>query len=429
MRKLLAFYKLFCFLNYPIWVFVLGLRRLKGKEHKDRYREKLGYYKYNRPQNEVIWINSLGLGETLSLTFFLEQLSKYYPDKTLLLTSSTLQSQIALEEIPLSDNIVHQFAPVDNYKVLKRFFDYWDPKIALFSELDIWPLRVSEVKKRKKPLLLINSRMNEKKRRARKWLGTSFSYTLKAFDHIFLQDESSRSHFVDFGVDETKITVHGPLKSAGTIFPDFNTTEKKIKKILQGKLIWTAASLHHREENEILEAYKLAKRKLPNLVLVIVPRAIESRINTKRKTKLYSDQVILRTEKDHMPDKDTEIIVVARVGELGLWYKLSFISFIGNSLNYKEIKTGKNPYEALQAKTTVIHGPRMLEPGYEKLVSLGISDVVFDKYDIYEALVKYSHYDNRLTKIRFGSNLIDQNKSIVKLIIKDLDAIYKKRGP
>ena len=157
---MLTFYKLFCFLNYPIWVLVLGLRRLKGKEHKERYGEKLGYYKYNRPQNEVIWINSLGLGETLSLTFFLEQLSKYYPDKTLLLTSSTLQSQIALENIPLSDNIVHQFAPIDNYKVLKRFFDHWSPRMALFSELDIWPLRVSEVKKRKTPILLINSRMN-----------------------------------------------------------------------------------------------------------------------------------------------------------------------------------------------------------------------------------------------------------------------------
>ena len=425
---MLTFYKLFCFLNYPIWVFVLGLRRLKGKEHKERYREKLGYYKYNKPQNEVIWINSLGLGETLSLTFFLKQLSKYYPDKTILLTSSTLHSQIALENIHLSDNIVHQFAPVDNYKALKRFFDHWNPKIALFSELDIWPLRVSEVKKRKTPILLINSRMNEKKKRTRKWLGNSFSETLKAFDHIFLQDESSRSHFIDFGVDEKKITVHGPLKSAGSVFPDCGAAEKKIKKILKGKLIWTAASLHHREEIEILEAYKLAKLKLPNLVLVIVPRAIESSRNTLKKTKMYSDKVTSRTENHHMPDKNTEIIVVGRVGELGLWYKLSFTSFIGNSLNYKEIKTGKNPYEALQAKTTVIHGPKMLEPGYEKLVSLGISDIVFDRHDICQSLVTYSYSASRIQKIKQGSNLLAQNKNMVKSIIEDLDYIYKKRG-
>ena len=70
-----------------------------------------------------------------------------------------------------------------------------------------------------------------------------------------------------------------------------------------------------------------------------------------------------------MPNKKTEIFVVGRVGELGLWYKLSFVSFIGNSLNYEKIKTGKNPYEALQAKSVIIHGPRYLEHGYEKLSS------------------------------------------------------------
>ena len=190
----------------------------------------------------------------------------------------------------------------------------------------------------------------------------------------------------------------------------------------------TAASLHHREEIEILEAYKLAKLKLPNLVLVIVPRAIESSRNTLKKTKMYSDKVTSRTEKHHMPDKNTEIIVVGRVGELGLWYKLSFTSFIGNSLNYKEIKTGKNPYEALQAKTTVIHGPKMLEPGYEKLVSLGISDIVFDRHDICQSLVTYSYSASRMQKIKQGSNLLAQNKNMVKSIIEDLDYIYKKRG-
>ena len=154
------------------------MRKLKGKEHKQRFIEKLGYYKETSPKNEVIWINSLGLGETLSLTYFLEQLSKKFPDKTLLVTSSTLQSQIAFENVPLRKNIVHQYAPIDNYSALKRFFNHWDPIMALFSELDIWPLRVSEVKKRNIPLLLINSRMNERKKRARKWLGTSFSETV-----------------------------------------------------------------------------------------------------------------------------------------------------------------------------------------------------------------------------------------------------------
>jgi len=140
---------------------------LKGKEHKVRFREKLGYYEQQRPKKDLIWINALGLGETLSLTLFLEELSKVFSDHTLLLTSSTLQSKIALEKIPLSKNIIHQFAPIDNYYALESFLDYWKPKMALFSELDVWPLRTSKVKERKIPILLINSRMNEKKKTSR----------------------------------------------------------------------------------------------------------------------------------------------------------------------------------------------------------------------------------------------------------------------
>ena len=248
--------------------------------------------------------------------------------------------------------------------------------------------------------------MNEIKKKSRQRLGSIFSESLNAFDHIYLQDENSKTHFLELGVEEKKIKVCGPLKSAGTIFSDTSTLEKKIRNIMKNKLFWTAASLHESEEIEILEAYKLAKRNLPNLVLIIIPRSIELSKTTMCKSMKYSGFVKYRRKKSDLPNKNTEIFVIGRVGELGLWYKLSFVSFIGNSLNYEKIKTGKNPYEALQAKSVVIHGPKMLEPGYEKLSELGIADTVHDRFDISKALVKYSVISAREPKIRAGTKLI-----------------------
>ena len=400
---------------------------MKGKEHKERYKEKLGYCERNRPKKNVIWINALGLGETLSLTLFLQELSKVFSDHILLLTSSTLQSKLALENIPLPKNIIHQFAPVDNYYVLDSFLDYWKPKMALFSELDIWPLRNSKVKERKIPLLLINLRMDEKKKASRKRLGKLFSAPLKEFDHIFLQDQSSKLHLIDFGVDEGKMTVNGPLKVAGTIFPDTNDLENKLNILFEDKLIWAAASLHESEENEILEAYKIAKQHLPNLVLIIIPRAIELSENTMKKASRYSKCVMKRSDYCDLPKKETEILVVKRIGELGLWYKLAFISFIGNSLNFREIKTGKNPFEALQANSIVIHGSKMIEPGYEKLALLGISEIVENRNDISRAVVKYSVANSRKEKIKRGQDLIKGNKAITQNLIAYISNIYKKR--
>ena len=415
-------------MNYPLWVLVLKLRRMKGKEHKERYREKLGYYENDRPKKEVIWINALGLGETLSLTLFLLEFSKVFSDHIILLTSSTLQSKLALENILLPKNIIHQFAPVDNYYVLDSFLDYWNPKMALFSELDIWPLRTCKVKERKIPLLLINTRMDEKKKASRRQLGKLFSESLKEFDHIFLQDQSSKLHIMEFGVNEGKTTVNGPLKVAGTIFPDTKDVEKRLNTLFKGKLIWAAAALHESEEKEILEAYKIAKQHLPNLVLIIIPRAIELSENTMKRALRYSKCVMKRSDYCDLPTKETEILVVNRIGELGLWYKLAFISFIGNSLNFKEIKTGKNPFEALQANSVVIHGPRMIEPGYEKPASLGISDIVENRNDISSAVIKYSVATRRKEKIKRGQELIKGNKAITQNLIAHISDIYKKKS-
>ena len=427
-QKLLNLYKFFCHLNYPLWVLVLALRRIKGKEHKERYREKLGYCECNRPKKDVIWINALGLGETLSLTLFLHELSKVFSDHTILLTSSTLQSKFALENIPLPKNIIHQFSPVDNYYVLESFLDYWKPKMALFSELDIWPLRTSKVKERKIPLLLINARMDEKKKASRKRLGKLFSEPLKEFDHIFLQDQSSKLHLMDFGVDEEKTTVNGPLKVAGTMFPDTRDIEKKLNILFKDKLLWAAASLHESEEKEILEAYKIAKQHLPNLVLIMIPRAIELSKNTMKRALCYSNCVVERSDYCDLPKKETEILVVNRIGELGLWYKMAFISFIGNSLNFREIKTGKNPFEALQANSIVIHGPKMIEPGYEEPASLGISDIVENRNDISSAVVKYSVANRRKQKINRGRDYIKSNKVITQTLIAYILDIYKKQS-
>ena len=61
--------------------------------------------------------------------------------------------------------------------------------------------------------------------------------------------------------------------------------------------------------------------------------------------------------------------------------------------------------EAVQAKSVVIHGPKMQEPGYEKLSALGISDVVLDRYDI-SSNKKYSDLNIRLIKIKSGNDLL-----------------------
>ena len=141
----------------------------------------------------------------------------------------------------------------------------------------------------------------------------------------------------------------------------------------------------------------------------------------------FSKFVTVRSNYSNLPKEDTEIFVINRVGELGLWYKMAFISFIGNSLNLKGIKEGKNPFEALQASSLVIHGPKMLEPGYDKLSSIGISDIVENRYDISSAVIKYSVAKLREEKIKRGLDYIKRNKSVAHKLIDHILEIYDNR--
>ena len=133
-----------------------------------------------------------------------------------------------------------------------------------------------------------------------------------------------------------------------------------------------------------------------------------------------------RRLEDEFPDLDTDIMLVSTVGEMGSFYNQADIAFIGNSLDFKKIKTGKNPFEAIQEKCVVIHGPKMLEPSYVEISKLGISEVVFNKDDIGEALLRYVSNKERQIKIKKGLNFLEGNKKTIEYFIMKLNELNKK---
>ena len=199
-----------------------------------------------------------------------------------------------------------------------------------------------------------------------------------------------------------------------------------MKSWSDGKLVWIAASIHEDEEAEILEAFIKAKKIIPNLILIIVPRSLDSVERIEKKLYRQSIKSVTRRLKDEFPKVDTEIMLVSTVGEMGSFYNQSDIAFIGNSLDFERIKTGKNPFEAIQEKCVVIHGPKMLEPSYAEISKLGISDVVFNKDDISEALLRYVSNKERQIKITEGLRFLEGNKKTIDYFLIKLSKLNKK---
>ena len=78
-----------------------------------------------------------------------------------LVTSGTVSSARVLAA-RLPSGAMHQYAPLDAPKFVKRFLDHWKPDIVLFAESELWPNVIAAVHARKTPLFLVNARISRK---------------------------------------------------------------------------------------------------------------------------------------------------------------------------------------------------------------------------------------------------------------------------
>ena len=156
-------YKFFTYLFFPFAPIYLYFRKLRKKEDSARYKEKLS--KINTPRGEgfLIWLHMASVGEAMSTLPLIENFIQEEKIKKILLTSITFSSGKILEErYKKNSKIVHQFLPLDVPVLTNKFLEHWKPNLSIFIDSEIWPNMITQISKRKIPLLLLNARITEK---------------------------------------------------------------------------------------------------------------------------------------------------------------------------------------------------------------------------------------------------------------------------
>jgi 3-deoxy-D-manno-octulosonic-acid transferase len=115
---------------------------------------------------------------------------------------------------------------------------------------------------------------------------------------------------------------------------------------------------------------------------VIVPRHAHRGEGLAKMIAGAGAQVALRS-REELPSAATDIYVADTMGELGLFYRLSPVVFMGGSL---VPHGGQNPIEAVKLGASIVHGPHVFNftDVYEALDSAGGAK----QADTEEALVK-----------------------------------------
>jgi 3-deoxy-D-manno-octulosonic-acid transferase len=342
-------YRALTSLAVPFAPLILAWRTRRGKEEPDRRSERYGRASAPRPKGFLAWFHASSVGEANAALPVIETIAAERPEVRMLLTTATVTSaQLARSRLP--KNVLHQYVPLDNKSYVQRFLHHWRPDLAVLVESEIWPNLVLETKGEGIPLLLINGRMSSSSfKRWRRRPGLSRPL-FSAFDLVLAQNDSLAERFAQLGVARTLDV--GNLKADAPPPPADLPGKRRLAAAISGRIVWLAASTHPGEEELVAEAHKKMKQDQPTLLTIVVPRHPE-RGKPIAEALGANLRVALRSE-GQLPEASTDIYVADTIGELGLFYALSPIAFVGGSLIERG---GQNPVEPIKLGAAVLTGP------------------------------------------------------------------------
>lgn len=377
--RLLNVYKAATVLGYPLIAVCLAIRKAKGKEDLTRFPERMGYAGKPRPDGRLIWIHGASVGETLSALPLINKLSELYPAVRIMVTSGTLTSADLMAK-RLPENAFHQFVPVDTPAAVKRFVDYWKPDAALWIESEFWPNLLSEIAAHKIPLILINGRVSDRSfERWRKF--PAFCRELQGlFTKSFGQTDEDARRLRVLGAKDAACV--GNLKFAAGDLPYDADEFAKLEKQIANRPCWIAASTHEGEEEQLAFVQNALKTK--NALMILAPRHPKRGDEIEKLLKPAGLSVARRSRGEDIAP-DTAVYLADTIGEMGLFYRLAQIAFVGGSL---VAFGGQNIIEPARLGKAVVCGRYMMnfKEIVAKAVAAGALTVVEDKKELAQTL-------------------------------------------
>ena len=343
-----------------------------------RAHEKLGVATQDRRgSGPLIWVHAASVGESLSVLALITRMGVLMPDAQFLMTSGTATSaNLVARRMP--PRTVHQFAPLDAPGPLGRFLHHWKPDAASFVESELWPQMLRRTYATGAPMALVNARMSDKSVATwRKWPRTA-RYLFEVFDLILTQNDAMAHNMVSMHAPADRVARGINLKSMAGPLPVDEDALFEARAALGHRPVWVASSTHAGEEAAVLQAHKALLAQFPDLCLILAPRHPERGDEVEA---LILETGLSCQRRSRAEPVGGQVYLADTLGDLGLWYALTDLVFLGGSLLPIG---GHNPFEVAQSGAAVLSGNHVsaFAETYAQLETEGAARIVADGEDL-----------------------------------------------
>ena len=434
----------------PYWV-VKGLRH--GK-YFSNWKERLGFSfpalaKLPTSRSGAIWIHAVSVGEVLSGVTLARQLKAAYPDRPLIVTTTTITGQtLARERLPFADAII--YFPLDWSFCVRRAFEAVRPSLVLVLETEVWPNFLKEAGNRKVPILFVSGRISDRSfARYQKFLGV-FGFFLRPLlkdalsraSAFLMQSEKDAERIRALGAPGDRVAVSGNLKydsALPSLTPLSNWLEAEVKRSGRSPVI-VAGSVVSSEEPLALIAFGTLQGEYRNALLVLAPRKPEQFAAAAEFIEESHRKFIRRSQlpipspaqaaggaHDHSTNSaipnDVTVLLLDSIGELASLYRLADGAFVGGSL---VPSGGHNILEPAAFGKVPVFGPSMenFAEIASRFVSAGAAIQVESPEDVGVAWIELFRNPQRMKEMsEKARNLVESSRGATSRALEKI-AIY-----
>lgn len=327
-----------------------------------------------------LWLHGVSVGEVQLLAGLAEELRRQaadagHPIDCVVSSSTTTGLDVATKRFGADRTFP---CPLDFSWAVRRVLDAVRPDMLVLGELELWPNLLAIAHARGIPIVVVNARMSERSFRGYRRIEPLARRMLGCTSLVIARSPADADRFAALGAPA--VLPAGSMKFDGVQGDRQDPDVLRLRRLAglpDDAIVFLAGSTQAPEEQLAIDTFRMLTAEHPRLRLVIVPRHVE---RTPELVTLLDATGVpwqQRSRLDHDgADPTAHILLVDSTGELGWWWGVATIAFVGGSLDGK--RGGQNMIEPAAYGAAVAFGPhtRNFREEVRLLVEHGAAEVV-----------------------------------------------------
>lgn len=362
-----------------------------------------------RPPGPLVWIHAETPETARALAALAARMVAQRGELGILMTGTGLSECCAGKG-------AHASLPEDTPAAVAGFVDHWRPDLVFWTGQDLRPALLHRLKERGARLVHLGAADAPWTTPAPLWLPDSAAAALALFDRIFTHTEAAMRRLRRMGLSPETLRHSGILSETALPLDCSERLHQELATALTGRPVWLAAHVRGAEAPDILRAHLRAVRLAHRLLLILVPASPEDAAATTREARA-SGLRLCHWEAGETPDENTQVLVTENAAELGLWYRLAPVAFLGGSLTPGH--GGTDPMEAAAHGTALLYGPNVGRhlSAYTRLVEAGAARIVRDFDSLGSAVLQLMAPDRAAAMAHAGWDVVSQGAELTDEVI------------